>query len=101
MLPRGQHPNPLRERNKQVNHLLASRLAGEPKCELLVTGQDLVQADETINHHDMFDYLHLTQEGYRKVFEPLHELLQQLLQTEGEERNFTSGDDDKDLTPSE
>lgn len=27
----------------------------------------------------MFDYLHLTAKGYEKVFEPVHELLTQLL----------------------
>lgn len=31
----------------------------------------------------MFDYLHLTAAGYEKVFEPVYELLNQLL-TEGE-----------------
>lgn len=36
-----------------------------------------------IDDRDMFDYLHLTAAGYEKVFEPLYELLTQLL-TEGE-----------------
>ncbi|XP_049840794.1 platelet-activating factor acetylhydrolase IB subunit alpha1 [Schistocerca gregaria] len=101
LLPRGQHPNPLRERNTQVNKLLGQQLHGKPRCEMLISGQDLVAADGTISHHDMYDYLHLTQAGYRKVFDPLHELLQQLLLTEGEERSFAAGDDDRDLTPSE
>lgn len=30
----------------------------------------LLQADGTISHHDMYDYLHLTQKGYDKAFEP-------------------------------
>ena len=37
------------------------------------------QADGTISHHDMYDYLHLTQKGYDKAFEPVNELLLQLL----------------------
>lgn len=36
-----------------------------------------------IDDRDMFDYLHLTATGYEKVFEPVYELLTQLL-TEGE-----------------
>lgn len=28
--------------------------------------------DGMIDHHDMFDYVHLTQQGYRKVFELVH-----------------------------
>ena len=38
-----------------------------------------LQADGTISHHDMYDYLHLTQKGYDKAFEPVNELLLQLL----------------------
>ena len=43
------------------------------------------QVDGTISHHDMFDYLSLTQKGYSKAFDPVNELLTQLLQEmEGE-----------------
>ena len=44
---------------------------------------NFVQADGTISHHDMHDYLHLTQKGYDKAFEPVNDLLIQLL-TESE-----------------
>jgi hypothetical protein len=37
------------------------------------------QADGTISHHDMYDYLHLTQKGYDKAFEPVNELLVPIL----------------------
>ena len=44
-----------------------------------------LQVDGTISHHDMFDYMSLTQKGYSKAFEPVNELLTQLLQEmEGE-----------------
>ena len=32
-------------------------------------GTGLVQVDGSISHHDMYDYLHLTQKGYEKAFE--------------------------------
>ena len=44
---------------------------------------NFVQADGSISHHDMHDYLHLTQKGYDKAFEPVNDLLVQLL-TESE-----------------
>ena len=40
---------------------------------------NFVQPDETISHHDMHDYLNLTQKGYDKAFEPVNDLLIQLL----------------------
>ena len=43
------------------------------------------QVDGSISHHDMFDYVNLTQKGYNKAFEPVAELLTTLLQEmEGE-----------------
>lgn len=32
-----------------------------------------------ISHHDMWDYLHLSKSGYMKSFEPVHEILLQIL----------------------
>jgi hypothetical protein len=29
--------------------------------------QVILQVDQSISHHDMYDYLHLTQKGYTKV----------------------------------
>ena len=37
------------------------------------------EKDGTISHHDLYDYLHLTQKGYDRAFEPVNELLSQLL----------------------
>ena len=42
--------------------------------------KDLVLLDGSIDHRDMYDYLHLTWQGYRRSFEPVYELLTQLLQ---------------------
>ncbi len=43
----------------------------------------------SISHHDMWDYLHLSKAGYSRVFEPVHELLLQILDEDDEklERN--------------
>jgi hypothetical protein len=46
-----------------------------------------LQAGGHIDAQDMDDYLHLTPHGYRKAFEPLQELLTQLL-TEGEKEEL-------------
>ncbi|KAL1110419.1 hypothetical protein AAG570_007950, partial [Ranatra chinensis] len=92
LLPRGQYPNPLRDRNKSVNNLLKHKLAGLEKVETVSAEKGLIQADGTISHHDMPDFLHLSDIGYRKAFEPLYDLLTQLLYEHEKE---------KDLTPSE
>ena len=53
------------------------------RAQLVNIDANFVQADGTISHHDMHDYLHLTQKGYDKAFEPVNDLLIQLL-TESE-----------------
>jgi len=84
LLPRGQFPNPLRIRNAQVNNLVAENLKGNSRAQLVnIDACNFVQADDTISHHDMHDYLHLTNKGYEKAFEPVNDLLTQLL-TESE-----------------
>lgn len=97
LLPRGQYPNPLRERNATVNKLLRSKASGLPKVEVVSTDMGLIQQDGTISHHDMPDYLHLSDAGYRKAFEALYELILQLLSDEEEEVLFSP----QQLTPTE
>ncbi|CAH1970667.1 unnamed protein product [Acanthoscelides obtectus] len=91
LLPRGQHPNPVRDKLSKVNDLLKASISG-PKVQLVPIHQGLIQQDGSISHHDMHDYLLLTNAGARKVFEPVHDLLLQLLQ---------ENEVEKDLTPSE
>lgn len=92
LLPRGYLPNPLRDRNESVNVIIREKAQTLTKVEVLSIGQGLVQPDGTISHHDMYDYLHLTNAGYEKALEPLADLLQQLL---------SEGEAEQDLTPSE
>nr|XP_012303152.1 platelet-activating factor acetylhydrolase IB subunit gamma-like [Aotus nancymaae] len=79
LLPRGQHPNPLREKNQRVNELVRAALAGHPRAHFLDADPGFVHSDGTISHHDMYDYLHLSRLGYTPVCRTLHSLLLRLL----------------------
>ncbi|KAF5294197.1 hypothetical protein FQR65_LT10908 [Abscondita terminalis] len=92
LLPRGHAPNPLRDRISQVNDILKTKVATLHKVEVVEIDKGFVHVDGTISHHDMYDYLLLTNAGSKKAFEPVHELLVQLL---------NEGETEKDLTPSE
>lgn len=94
LLPRGHLPNPLREKNQQINQLIAEKYSpvGANKVQTVKIDKGLVQLDGTISHHDMFDYLNLTNAGCKKVFEPIYDLLSQIL---------NENEPEKDLTPSE
>lgn len=87
--PRGQFDNPLRHKIATINAGVAGRIRGwrnvtffdvDPRWFITPGG------DGSISHHDMYDYLHLTRAGYRKLFEPLLEEIQTLL------KNFLSAD---------
>lgn len=79
LLPRGQHPNHLRVRNSSVNQLLAKSLPEVERAQLVNIDPGFIYPDGTITHHDMWDYLHLTHVGYKRAFEPVYDLLLQLL----------------------
>lgn len=77
-----------------MNRLISERFSTnrKDKVQTVQIDKGLVQADGTISHHDMFDYLNLTNTGYKKVFEPIFDLLSQIL---------NENEPEKDLTPSE
>ncbi|CAM2107868.1 unnamed protein product [Caretta caretta] len=79
LLPRGQGPNPLRERNRRVNELLEARLPRLPNTCFLDADPGFVHSDGAISHHDMYDYLHLSRHGYARLCPQLHALLLRLL----------------------
>ncbi|XP_053308620.1 platelet-activating factor acetylhydrolase IB subunit alpha2 [Spea bombifrons] len=89
LLPRGEKPNPLREKNGRVNQILRSWLPRLPGVQLLDMDFGFVHSDGTVSRHDMFDFLHLTAAGYAKVCRPLHELIMQLLEETPEEKQVT------------
>lgn len=76
----------------RVNDLLSEKLVGQPKIEFIRIDSGFVSPDGSISHHDMYDYLLLTNSGCLKAFSPVHELLIQLL---------NESDFEKDLSPSE
>ncbi|XP_030216414.1 platelet-activating factor acetylhydrolase IB subunit alpha2 isoform X2 [Gadus morhua] len=86
LLPRGERPNPLREKNAAVNALLRARLPRPGPVLLLDAGAGLLAPDGSLSQRDMFDYLHLTAAGYAAVSKPLSDLLLQILEETPEER---------------
>uniref|UniRef100_A0A8D0AS40 Platelet-activating factor acetylhydrolase IB subunit alpha2 n=1 Tax=Sander lucioperca TaxID=283035 RepID=A0A8D0AS40_SANLU len=71
LLPRGERPNPLREKNTVVNGYLRSWLPRLGRAQLLDVSGDFVHSDGAISLQDMFDFLHLTATGYRTMAKPL------------------------------
>lgn len=69
----------MREKNEQVNKIIQEKCVGMQKVQIIDISLGLLQADESISHHDMYDYLNLTNAASKKVFEPVWELLQQIL----------------------
>lgn len=92
LLPRGQRPNQLREKNEQINNLMAEKCIGMNRVQTVNIDKGLIQTDQTISQHDMFDYLNLTNACSKRVFEPVFDLLTQIL---------NENEAEKDLTPSE
>lgn len=86
LLPRGEHPNPLREKNAAVNGFLRSWLPRLGQAQLLDVSGEFVHSGGAISQQDMFDFLHLTLSGYRNVSKPLNDLLLQILEDTPEER---------------
>ncbi|KAM4651455.1 platelet-activating factor acetylhydrolase IB subunit alpha1 [Discoglossus pictus] len=83
LLPRGKNPNPLRDRNRQVNELLVEMLPSMPNAVFLDVDPGFVHSDGTISHNDLYDYLHLSRLGYSRVSQILHRTLLQLLEGRG------------------
>lgn len=92
LLPRGQFHNDLREKNAQVNELLRMKLQGMLKVQYIDITKGIIQKDQSISHHVLFDYMNVTNAASKNVFEPLWDLLNQIL-NENEKSH--------DLTPSE
>ncbi|KAH0810741.1 hypothetical protein GEV33_012050 [Tenebrio molitor] len=87
LLPRGQYSNPYRERNDHVNTFLIDKFCNEANADEVTRNvhvveihHNIVQNDQTISHHVMHDYLHLTNSAYLKIFGPVYDKLCTLLQ---------------------
>jgi lysophospholipase L1-like esterase len=79
VLPRGERPNPQREKLERVNELIARLDDGGKSVKYLDIGDKFVNPDGTISKEIMPDFLHLSQKGYRiradAVKAPLQELI--------------------------
>ena len=54
LLPRGKNPNPLRERNAEVNELVQGEVAALPHASYLNVDPGFVHTDGTIWHQDLY-----------------------------------------------
>ena len=94
LLPRGENPNPLREKHATVNQQLSDQLAETPMTTFLRIddrdffepgpkgGDPVTAANGVIPRELMYDFLHLSMDdGYQKLCEPLLEEIQNCLGT--------------------
>ena len=79
IFPRGQKPNPLRDKIKQVNAIVSKLDDGGKTVKYLDIGDKFLEPDGSISKEIMPDALHLTEKGYQiwadAVKEPIAELL--------------------------
>ncbi|KHN88741.1 Platelet-activating factor acetylhydrolase IB subunit beta [Toxocara canis] len=69
LLPSGRRPNKRRELVSSVNDALEAML--HEVADVIDLEPSIQGTNGNIDAHDMFDYVHLTQEGYRKIFDPV------------------------------
>ncbi|CAL1531988.1 unnamed protein product [Lymnaea stagnalis] len=83
LLPRGEKPNALRQKHKEINERLADELQGAPLTSFLrIDDKEFMSSEGVIRRSAMYDFLHLTTDiGYQKLCEPLLEEIQNLLGT--------------------
>ncbi|XP_008486778.2 platelet-activating factor acetylhydrolase IB subunit gamma-like, partial [Diaphorina citri] len=82
LLPRGKLINKLWLKNLATNQILADKLSPAPlgpKVHLIQHNTDEIISKDEISQGDFYDYLHLTESGYRKVFTPVYEKVKQIL----------------------
>lgn len=77
--PRGHRPNPKRQIIAEINGGLQETLAHVPKTQILDIDPGFLSADGSLDHRDMYDYLHFTNQGYWKAFEIVHIAIQSVL----------------------
>uniref|UniRef100_A0A8R1XXA9 SGNH_hydro domain-containing protein n=1 Tax=Onchocerca volvulus TaxID=6282 RepID=A0A8R1XXA9_ONCVO len=69
LLPSGRRPNKRRELVTRINENLEKVLKG--MADVIDVEPSIQGTNGQIESHYMFDYVHLTQEGYRKIYEPV------------------------------
>lgn len=84
ILPRGKMPNPVRDRNAKVNKLVEETVSSLPHASFLNVDPGFVHSNGSISHQDMYDYLHLTPQGYQAVCDIVHARLKSMLENPAE-----------------
>ncbi|XP_055338816.1 platelet-activating factor acetylhydrolase IB subunit alpha2-like [Paramacrobiotus metropolitanus] len=79
LFPRGEKPNQQREKHITVNKMLHQALKDHRHVRVVDLDPGFVATDGLIHFHDMHDYLHLTNNAYKKAFEPLYSILVSLI----------------------
>jgi len=67
----------LRNLGTQVNNNINQKLKDMPRVELF--NANLLQPDKTLSQVDAPDYLHPSEIGYRKIFNPIFERITTIL----------------------
>jgi lysophospholipase L1-like esterase len=79
VFPRGEKPNPQREKIKEINSTISRLDDGGKTVKYLDIGDKFLEPDGTISKDIMYDYLHLTAKGYQiwaaAVKGPINQLL--------------------------
>ncbi len=78
IFPRGEHPNPQREKNARASEL-ASEIADGTMVQYLDIGPSFVDAEGGLSKKIMPDYLHLTVDGYQIWAEAIEKQVSEML----------------------
>lgn len=78
IFPRGEQPNPQREKNARASEL-ASEVADGEMVQYLDIGQAFLDSNGTLSKKIMPDYLHLTVDGYQIWAEAIDEKVSKML----------------------
>lgn len=77
ILPQGAHPNPSRNLADHVNELVSRKVENMSKVKLFIA--NLLQPDGSLSEEDAPDYLHPSEIGYLKIFNPIFEYITKIL----------------------
>ncbi|VDD89704.1 unnamed protein product [Enterobius vermicularis] len=81
LLPTGRRPNKRRDFVSEVNDALETTV--QDLAEVIDVEPSIQGTGGEIDAYDMFDFVHLTQEGYRKIFDPVYVAVSAILNPEG------------------
>ncbi|XP_025419745.1 platelet-activating factor acetylhydrolase IB subunit beta-like [Sipha flava] len=77
LLPYGPYPNPIRDLGNQVNIMVGQKVGSLTKVEL--SNPELLNPDGSLSQLDSPDYLHPSEMGYRKIFNPVFDRIATIL----------------------